>query len=448
MSKPSQMDGYVRVSRVKGRAGEGFISPAEQRDKIEGWAKLRGVEIAGWHEDLDVSGGKLDRAGLNALLARIERGDTGGVVVAKLDRLSRLGVADALKLVERIQTAGGSIAALDLGLDPTTPFGKFGTTIMLALAEMERDRLTEGWRAAQTRAIERGVKVSRRTFGYERREDGRLEPHPVESAHVQRAFALAARDVAGASAYLLAHVPTRYWTTDTTRRMLARRTYLGESAHGELVNLNAHPPLVSRAVWEAAQHVSRGRSASADYPLSGVARCATCGGPMAAGPRSSTGKRAYRCSAGQTLHKGPRCKRPAAIVADRLENYVRESVRPILDGLSVSVADGGDELAAAELARANAENELRDAMADHELRAMLGSSYREYLGSRKQAAEEANQTYRDLARQAQAQDRITSADIMDDPRELGEVLGGIVTITVEPGRGTLDDRIRLAPLDG
>jgi DNA invertase Pin-like site-specific DNA recombinase len=42
-----------------------------------------------------------------------------------------LGVADALRLVEQITEAGGSIAALDLGLDPTTSFGEFGMTIML-----------------------------------------------------------------------------------------------------------------------------------------------------------------------------------------------------------------------------------------------------------------------------------------------------------------------------
>jgi DNA invertase Pin-like site-specific DNA recombinase len=37
----------------------------------------------------------------------------------ELDRLSRPGVADALRLVHQIAKAGGSIAALDLGLDPT-----------------------------------------------------------------------------------------------------------------------------------------------------------------------------------------------------------------------------------------------------------------------------------------------------------------------------------------
>jgi DNA invertase Pin-like site-specific DNA recombinase len=56
-----KLDGYIRVSRVGKRGGDSFISPEDQREKIEGWAKLRGVEIVKWYTDLDQSGGKLSR---------------------------------------------------------------------------------------------------------------------------------------------------------------------------------------------------------------------------------------------------------------------------------------------------------------------------------------------------------------------------------------------------
>src|SRR3954452_15777574 len=95
-----RLDGYVRVSRVGGREGESFISPAVQREQIKRWASLRGVAIGKWHTDLDVSGGKLERPGLDAAMARIRAGKTGGLAVARLDRFSRAGVADALKVVE------------------------------------------------------------------------------------------------------------------------------------------------------------------------------------------------------------------------------------------------------------------------------------------------------------------------------------------------------------
>jgi len=84
--------------------------------------------------------------------------------------ISRLGTADALKLVERITQAGGSIAAIDLGIDPATPFGEFGTTLMLALAHMERRRLTDlvfepksrHLLPLRRRGVPRGISQSRR----------------------------------------------------------------------------------------------------------------------------------------------------------------------------------------------------------------------------------------------------------------------------------------------
>jgi hypothetical protein len=110
--EPSRMDQYVRVSRVAGRSGESFSSPKLQREQGPAWTSSRGVEVTVVHEDLDQSGGKMARPGLDALMARIGAGETDGVIVSKLDRLSRLGVADALRLVEQITEAGGSIAAL------------------------------------------------------------------------------------------------------------------------------------------------------------------------------------------------------------------------------------------------------------------------------------------------------------------------------------------------
>jgi hypothetical protein len=50
------LDGYVRVSQVRGRAGERFISPAVPRDQIEGWVRLRGARLGEVFEELDESG--------------------------------------------------------------------------------------------------------------------------------------------------------------------------------------------------------------------------------------------------------------------------------------------------------------------------------------------------------------------------------------------------------
>src|SRR5439155_15952110 len=82
----ARLDGYVRVSRVAGREGDSFISPEVQREKIEACAKLHDAQIIEWHEELDESGAKRNRPKFQEALGRCERGETDGIVVAKLDR--------------------------------------------------------------------------------------------------------------------------------------------------------------------------------------------------------------------------------------------------------------------------------------------------------------------------------------------------------------------------
>jgi hypothetical protein len=52
--------GYTRVSRTEVRSGRSFQSPDQQREAIEGSAKMRGVAIDSRHQDLDVPGGTFD----------------------------------------------------------------------------------------------------------------------------------------------------------------------------------------------------------------------------------------------------------------------------------------------------------------------------------------------------------------------------------------------------
>lgn len=449
------MDGYVRVSRVAGRSGESFISPDEQRGKIEQWAKLRGVEIAEWHEDLDQSGGKLSRPGLDAMLARVAAGDTDGVVVAKLDRLSRLGVGDALKLVERITDAGGTLAAVDLGIDPTTPFGEFGMTIMLAMARMERRRLTDAWAAAQGHAIKRGAKVSRTPVGYVRLDNGSIGPHPVEAPIIREAYRLAgSKGIRSAWSYLEAELPDRPWHLSMVRRVLANRAYVGESRSGQMVNKDAHEPLVSLADWHRAQSEpdSRRRKAEA-FPLSGFATCGTCGEVMS-GSRGKvradgTSRRTYRCSHSQVYYKrrGEACPAPASVMADDLEQICKDALRAwyLRDPAPTATDDIGELQRALE----SAETRLNEWAANEVAQGL--PTYFADLASR-------DETYKAALAEFQAASRDASGIIgmIDEDEFLAQVEGpsgadfervvrsAFTSITVAKGHGEVERRVRIA----
>lgn len=52
------VDGYVRVSQVRGRSRPQFISPSEPAGPIRDWAALHGDTVANVWEQLDESGAR------------------------------------------------------------------------------------------------------------------------------------------------------------------------------------------------------------------------------------------------------------------------------------------------------------------------------------------------------------------------------------------------------
>jgi DNA invertase Pin-like site-specific DNA recombinase len=71
--------GYVRVSDVGGRDkqsnGRTFLSPTEQREKIQAWAEKNGHELVETVEDLNRSG-RTERRNLTELVEKVRRGSS------------------------------------------------------------------------------------------------------------------------------------------------------------------------------------------------------------------------------------------------------------------------------------------------------------------------------------------------------------------------------------
>jgi site-specific DNA recombinase len=388
-----QLDGYIRVSRVGGREGESFISPAEQRDRIAAWARSRDVAIDQWHSDLDETGGKLERPGLDAALDRVRNGQSGGIVVARLDRFSRAGVADALNVIDEIHEAGGQLAALDLGIDPTTPFGEFAMTIMLGLARMERRRIGEAWQVAKRRAVERGVHFQA-PFGYLKGDDGRLSPGP--HAHLVRE--LFQRRARGDSWSQLERwmnstgvepLRARRWAYGTLTAMLANRAYLGEAHNAGHVLEGAHQAIVDPPLFNAVQTGRAVAAARGDGALlTGLIRCAGCRHRMTINyGAEGAPRRAYRC---RRQHGEGECPEPAVVRAHLIEPHVVERFLAHYGDVGARGAEATEELQAAATAAETAELELEAFVSDTRLREALGHDrYVSAVEVRARQAEEA-----------------------------------------------------------
>lgn len=457
---------YIRVSRRMGREGPGYISPDVQRAAVKRWADYRGVDLVAEFFDEDESGGTQARPGLREAMAMVEAGDADGIACWRLNRFAR-NVSEALEDVKRMQAVGGALACVEEDIDPTGPFGEFILVILLAVAALELNNLRASWRVAKERAHERGAKIGPTPFGYRRREDGALEVDPERGPLVHEAFRRAGeRGLHAAVDYLqglgLVHeTGTRKgrplsWTTSTVRRLLAQRSYLGEFRYGDLpVYRDPAQAIVTRAEWQAAQpEEARRRRPARHYPLSGLARCGTCGEDMVGGSGGRAkdhpgGLRTYRCRATLKAWKGDRCPAGANVVAESLETYVRSLLAEALADAWEAQDDAQGDLREAELELQSAEAELDDLLEDVALRRTLGKERFERMAAGAVAAVDAAQAaYREAAARAARSFTVAEPELIESAtlEELGELArGGLEAIVVEKGRGRLDERVRLIP---
>jgi DNA invertase Pin-like site-specific DNA recombinase len=445
-------DAYIRVSKVGGRSGESFISPAEQRAAIEAWSKATGTTILEWHEDLDESGGTLDRPGFQAALERCRTGVTGGIAAAKLDRLTR-SVQAVGALIEEARAGGWNLVALDLGLDLKAANGKLVANVLGSVAEWERDRRRDDWAVARRNAIERGIPNGRVPFGYRKRPDGRPEVVEAEARLVRQAF----QERAAGTPFTEVGRPYG-WSHSTTRQIIRNRAYIGVARCGQLTNEQAFPPIVTVEDWEAAQSPRRERpvptgATTADRLLLGVARCGGCGRTLKVvrAPRAN-GRHvvSYYCK----NQASEACTARAFASADTLDELVADWFERALTETPrmIDAVEAGRELDDARTAHDDALHELHGYV--EAASALDPDLFRRGLDAR--------QARVDLAREAVAQlsarvSRLplggTLAELWQgfDPGERREVLAGFLGQVLVRGSnadGALDGRITILWADG
>lgn len=406
-----RLDGYVRVSQVRGREGDSFISPQQQRDRITQYVQAYGHELLVVHEELDESGARADRPQLLAAIERVERGEIDGIVVAKLDRFAR-SLVDGLRMIERIQDAGGTFVSVADGLDLSTDTGRLVLRIMLSLAEFELDRVRGNWADAKARAVMRGIHPSARApFGY-RREGaprraggggtGPLVVDPVTGPIVTELFAR--RDRGAGVAELcdwLQSIGARtiagngVWSQRAIKDILRNPVYVGEAYAGDVRNPDAHQALVdhetfARVSWRGVQF--RPKSAHVS-PIRPLLRCAGCRYSARAERRTLKGGDVWYFSC--KTHTGPRqsweCHAPFAIKDDgTLEQTIVDTFLNALPDIEARGRQESPRLGELERQVADARHAFEEWRDDVRIQQQLGmDAYLAGLQSRQDALNDA-----------------------------------------------------------
>ncbi len=148
---------YLRVStRDQAEHGHGLDA---SRTEIERWAAANGKNIIEYRPEAKSGKDVYGRAVLLDILDRLARGEGHGIVVSKLDRLAR-SIIDFAMLLGDARTQGWAVAALDVGIDMSTPHGEMIATFMIGIAQWERRiiglRTREGLDAARAKGVRLG----------------------------------------------------------------------------------------------------------------------------------------------------------------------------------------------------------------------------------------------------------------------------------------------------
>lgn len=163
--------GYVRVSTEE-QATDG-VSLAAQEAKVRAYAALYEIELIEVVVDAGQSAKTLDRPGLQRALAALKSGKADGLVVAKLDRLTR-SVADLASLLDGYfgERAGRQLWSVADAIDTRTAAGRMILNILMSVSQWEREAIGERTRDALQHKKSRGERVGRIPFGHDLAGDG------------------------------------------------------------------------------------------------------------------------------------------------------------------------------------------------------------------------------------------------------------------------------------
>jgi DNA invertase Pin-like site-specific DNA recombinase len=217
------MFGYSRVSTDEQVTGYGLDA---QRNAVDAESERRGWTVEHFADE-GVSG-KVVGPQLQEVLQLLASGQADGLVVAKLDRLSR-SIVNAANIIESAQAQGWSLVILDLGVDLTTAAGRMQAMVLVNFAQYERELISERTKAALAAKKLKGERIGRPRA---------VKPFVVRRIVQVRNAGMSYDAIAQAlmDAKILSPLGKPTWQPSTVRRVYASAT-----SERELSTCSGHP---------------------------------------------------------------------------------------------------------------------------------------------------------------------------------------------------------------
>ena len=269
---------YTRKSTEHGLDME-FNSLQNQEESCKAYIlsqAFNGWEYTKTYSDGGISGGTMERPGLQTLLNDIREGLIQVVVVYKVDRLSR-SIIDFHKMMQEFDKYGCNFVSITQSFDTSNSMGKLTLNMLLSFAQFEREVSAERVRDKIAASKAKGLWMGGTPpLGYDLK-DKQLIPNPQEAELVNLIFnkylelenMLAVAEWLNQNGYY-----TKCWMPrgshlrggkafqkSSIQRILTNPVYIGKVAHQakNKIYMGRHAPIVPKNVWEVVQDTVRRR---------------------------------------------------------------------------------------------------------------------------------------------------------------------------------------------
>ena len=330
---------YPRLSHEDELQGESN-SISNQKRILETYAKQNGFSNLRWYTDDGYSGANFQRPGFQAMLADIEAGKVGTVIVKDMSRLGRNYLQVGMYTEMIFPQKGVSFIAINDGVDSAQGENDFAPLRNIFNEWLVRDTSKKIKAVKRSKGMSGKPITSKPVYGYLMDEDENFIIDEEAAPVVRQIYSLC---LAGNGPTKIARmlteqqIPTpgtleyrrtgstrRYhpgyeckWATNTVVHLLENREYTGclvnfktekpsyklkhsieNPPEKQAVFENHHEPIIDRETWERVQELRKQRKRPNRYDevglFSGILFCADCGSVMYQ-QRYQTDKRKQDC---------------------------------------------------------------------------------------------------------------------------------------------------------
>ncbi len=287
---------YVRVSTEEQVDN---YSIEEQIERMKKYCEAKGWMIYKIYNDGGYSGSNLNRPSMKKLIDDANNKNIDGVMVLKLDRLSR-SQKDTLYLIEDVfQKNNVAFISINENFDTSSPFGKACIGMMAVFAQLERDTITYRMSMGRNARGKAGKFTGNGNppTGYDY-VNGELVINEYEALQVKEVFRLF---LSGKPVYSICDIMQNKYTTKkggnwvyptSINRVLKNKTYIGMVSFAGVWYKGTHEPIIDELTFnkvqqkyaerekELTENGNYKKSFKSNHLLTGLLFCGDCGSRM------------------------------------------------------------------------------------------------------------------------------------------------------------------------